>query len=97
MIKYTHFYDKNNKLVATLATDHSEGVFKVGLAVVKKTEPVVSKDRGRQIATGRLNENYSLKNIPKKVVLDYRGCKCNLSVLVNSAVDHSRNKTQNKV
>lgn len=92
MIKYTHFYDANNKLVATLATDHSNNQFRAGLAVVKNTEPIRSKRRGRVIATGRLNNDLSNLVVPNKVVLDHTGRKDRLRNLVISTINHSRGK-----
>lgn len=92
MIKYTHFYDKNKKLVATLATDHSDTGFKIGVAVVKSTEPIASKRRGREIAEGRLSTNYSLDKVPNKKVTDYTGSVVNLKELIESNVNHSKLK-----
>lgn len=92
MIKYTHFYNEHNKLVATLATDHSNNEFKAGLAVVKNTEPISSKKRGRTIATGRLSNSFDTTKVPNKVVLDHTGRKERLSRLVSSAIEHSKGK-----
>lgn len=91
-VKYTHYYDKHDKLVATLATDHSNGVFRAGLAVAKGSEPIVSKGRGRQIAFGRLSEKYSISDIPNKKVQDHNGNITSLSDLVKSTIEHSESK-----
>lgn len=63
---YKHFYS-GTQLTATLAIDNSDGQCLVGLAVPRvDQEPVITKKRGREIATGRLLAHGDVVQVPNR-------------------------------
>ena len=94
-IKIKHFYNKDNRLTATLVTEIEGNLaIRAGLAVAKPSEPIITKRRGTSIAVGRMRSITSINdieliNVPNRTVADFDGSPINLKEAVVSAVVYS--------